>query len=123
MGNFEKKLMEKQRAKAELEKVKKIAEKEFPTVKHITSAIRYLDIFSKLMATPEFAEWMKEHIVLHDEIKDDSKEIITHILYKKDRVTVNDDQNIVRCPNCQLQFDANVETPRIQLVKEMPEKA
>ena len=121
---FTEKLTKRLAQKAEREKVKKLAIKEFPTIKHLVSGIRYIEIFAQLMKLKQFVEWMKEHIELHDQVNEKTEEITTFVTYKNfnKKPETSPDQNIVKCPNCQATFDANVTKPLIQLASEMPKE-
>jgi hypothetical protein len=43
---------------------------------------RALAIFDKLLLLPEFKAWMKENIIIRDEIDEENKTITTYVIYK-----------------------------------------
>jgi len=116
MGKYEKKLKEKFKTKSERDKIKDIAAREFKSVKELSMAVRYIEVFSQLMKTKQFAQWMQTHIEIHDQVDKETQSVKTFVMYKD-----GDEQNIVRCPNCNTSFDANVEEPKIQLASKIPE--
>lgn len=45
---------------------------------------RALEVFSQMLKIPEFQQWMKQHIVIRDEVDHEKKQIITYVIYKED---------------------------------------
>jgi hypothetical protein len=45
---------------------------------------RALEVFSQLLKIPEFNEWMKQHIVIRDEVDHEKKQVTTYVIYKED---------------------------------------
>lgn len=145
--SFEERLKEKKQLSQELKFIAQRAIKEWPSIKEFNQALRYLEVFAQLMKLKPFLKWMIENIEVHDQIDHKQKTIDTYVVYKgpeklgddeipavvKDEVPAATpvdteesskrslEQNIVRCPNCQLLFDANVHVPLIEIAEKLPE--
>jgi len=133
---FEKKIAEKKEKAAEQEEkdiqeeyIRARALKEWPTVKHLNQALRYLEVFAQLMKIKPFLAWMKKHIEIHDQVNHQEKTIDTFVVYKDETQEIHahdipddapPDQNLIRCPGCGVLFDANVRAPVIQLATSIP---
>ena len=123
-SKMEQKIIDDAKGRDEREEIRRQAVQEFPTLRHFTAGVRYIEILGQLMKLRPFVEWMKDNIELHDQIDQEKKEIKTLVMFKG---TFNEEgpespqQNIIRCPGCGVAFDANAETkPMVELVTEMP---
>jgi hypothetical protein len=145
---FEDRMKEKKKTREELTYIAQRAIKERPSIRQFNQALRYLEVFAQLMKIKPFLKWMIANIEVHDQIDHKKKSIDTFVVYKgpeslgetpegetpevmfdlKDAEQPlcppgpksSPDQNIVRCPHCQIMFDANVDVPRIQLATDIP---
>lgn len=146
--SFEERLKEKKKAKEELTYIAQRAIQEWPSIRQFNQALRYLEVFAQLMKLKPFLKWMIANIEVHDQIDHKKKSIDTFVVYKGPEQLGSDDskempevafdlndaeqplcppnsersadQNIVRCPHCQIQFDANVDVPQIQIATDIP---
>ena len=75
------------------------------------------EIFFKLMKVPQFVGWFEKNIRVSHDIDQEKKTIGVTVLYVGDQ----EDQHIVKCPGCQLSFDADAETNLISLATSIPE--
>jgi len=145
--SFEARLKEKKRVQEEMKAVAQRALQEWPTVRELNQALRYLEVFAQLMKLKPFLKWMLANIEVHDQIDHKNKTIDTLVVYKGPEqlgempgeetpevsfdlseaeqplcppVKKDPGQNVVRCPKCCLMFDANVDAPRIELATDIP---
>jgi hypothetical protein len=146
--SFEERLKEKKKAKEELTYIAQRAIQEWPSIRQFNQALRYLEVFAQLMKLKPFLKWMIINIEVHDQIDHKKKTIDTFVAYKGPETLGGEDseetpevafdltdaeqplcppnlersadQNIVRCPKCEMLFDANVDTPRIELATNIP---
>ena len=71
------------------------------------------EIFFQLMKVPQFTKWFEQNIRVSHDIDQEEHTIQVQVHYVGEEG--DPEQNIVKCPGCQLKFDANIEAKLVAL--------